>query len=994
MRKVRIKSWLMMFLIVLVALFSFSSELVLAVETHPSYGFCFGSGFYSVQWDTTKATEVKKELITEDSVKRGYVVDVTGMSEVDKAKYKITVNQLSSTCYISGGEAYTCPTSEEKDLYSSYNILETDENYEYVNIDMAMDFNSGLFTVKVKDIFDDNVKVRLVRSGDTPNNRYTKSYELVNPYFLTSSGGYYTITGVAPSTEDKVNYLHLEFYMDNPSSPCNGMFLSEGKIAIETTASGQIANPALANPTAYGCDKVSDYINKVVGLTDDGKYMVYELEDVSKSDLAASLRARYSPMCFKKQTLNYQEYSNLKPTIEADLQLLKEVFSLTGDNANSPLSTSGLKCDDASGSTGWNSSERVVAEGRGSYWAYVCKERYDINFDNAKIVRAGQGFSYHADFTTTRTCSLRQISSVSMKAQCQHSSEVICHYPSLGITMTGHAGPNEDFDACVNKCDGGKYTQACINSCYSEVYGKEKPRDISKLDELLEKEKSFLEDNFNIEQMSRVPLYESSNPDAYSGTYVGYDNVGGGGHTNNYSATVGGVTYNVLVSEACVGNGVNCYVEFHTGPSGCSENPQADYNNESAASAAELSNFSAKMSDAIGAGNYTIKIADSYLHENNVAYTYEVSGNDIITDNGSTTGSCDWQNLTLGSQGNTARGCKTSSYSRTVKVELTNAYLNKITGNAIYSKNGRYQWFNPKTPSTKLELYTDFDSKAFYKKARKYYTSILSLDTNVKYLKNTITGNLKPALIDDNTYFSQSTKQANIVVNVSGMGTDGRFSKQLNCYYGVYPDNCPECEPCVGDECSKSDPPYELCTGSNCGGINCTPGSDCQISDDTSIGSGITFIYRPIELTDVFPNERNPRWNWTNGSKTSSSLLKYEIDPVALTENIEDKGYSVYTDSKEVDYEIILTPQQIQNIRRYNKDTAGKTDINGDGEWNYLDYDMDCLTKNGRDYCTSKFLDNSNYVSYGNNHSATSRKDIAICNNAYSGGCVNDGGRS
>ena len=32
-------------------------------------------------------------------------------------------------------------------------------------------------------------------------------------------------------------------------------------------------------------------------------------------------------------------------------------------------------------------------------------------------------------------------------------------------------GPNEDFDACIESCDGGKYTSKCSKKCYKEVYG-------------------------------------------------------------------------------------------------------------------------------------------------------------------------------------------------------------------------------------------------------------------------------------------------------------------------------------------------------------------------------------------------------------------------------------------------------------------------------------------------------------------------------------------
>ena len=71
-------------------------------------------------------------------------------------------------------------------------------------------------------------------------------------------------------------------------------------------------------------------------------------------------------------------------------------------------------------------------------------------------------------------------------------------------------------------------------------------------------------------------------------------------------------------------------------------------------------------------------------------------------------------------------------------------------------------------------------------------------------------------------------------------------------------------------------------------------------------------------------------------------------------------------------------------IRQYNKNVK---DYNGDGYTNYLDYDMDCTTIGDREVCTSNFLDDTGYVTYTSGYNAQSRKQIAICNNAYGGDC-------
>ena len=109
----------------------------------------------------------------------------------------------------------------------------------------------------------------------------------------------------------------------------------------------------------------------------------------------------------------------------------------------------------------------------------------------------------------------------------------------------------------------------------------------------------------------------------------------------------------------------------------------------------------------------------------------------------------------------------------------------------------------------------------------------------------------------------------------------------------------------------------------------------------------------------MFPNNRNPRFNWTGtidkstNKATGAAILKEKsyyddaVDPETLISTIESKGESIYdvsNNSSEIDYEFVLTRENIRNIRSYNKHVR---DYNGDGEKNYLDYNMSCY-KNSR----------------------------------------------
>lgn len=104
---------------------------------------------------------------------------------------------------------------------------------------------------------------------------------------------------------------------------------------------------------------------------------------------------------------------------------------------------------------------------------------------------------------------------------------------------------------------------------------------------------------------------------------------------------------------------------------------------------------------------------------------------------------------------------------------------------------------------------------------------------------------------------------------------------------------------------------------------------------------GLDIMFRPIDLYDVFPS-RDPRWNW----KTQEAI--------DLTTEIENKGDSIYSGTP--DYQIILTPEDINSITNYNKGSNG----------NYI-YDWTC-SGTDESACSNNFI----YRDYSNLFTITS----------------------
>ena len=100
----------------------------------------------------------------------------------------------------------------------------------------------------------------------------------------------------------------------------------------------------------------------------------------------------------------------------------------------------------------------------------TCREVVTVEYGPPVAQTAGFCFEYKVKVTSRVDCS-GELSTKEPKkyAVCTPTPE--CDHGSRHI-ITNQGGPNEQFDSCVKSCDGGKYTDKCVNKCYKQVYGK------------------------------------------------------------------------------------------------------------------------------------------------------------------------------------------------------------------------------------------------------------------------------------------------------------------------------------------------------------------------------------------------------------------------------------------------------------------------------------------------------------------------------------------
>lgn len=104
-----------------------------------------------------------------------------------------------------------------------------------------------------------------------------------------------------------------------------------------------------------------------------------------------------------------------------------------------------------------------------------CEESVEVEYGPPVASKAGLCFEYKIKVTSRVSCSLAEKpeppevpgggSYCTPVPWCTDSA-------GTGSYQVHQGGPNQDFDNCVKKCDGGKYTDKCSKKCYKEVYGK------------------------------------------------------------------------------------------------------------------------------------------------------------------------------------------------------------------------------------------------------------------------------------------------------------------------------------------------------------------------------------------------------------------------------------------------------------------------------------------------------------------------------------------
>ena len=592
----------------------------------------------------------------------------------------------------------------------------------------------------------------------------------------------------------------------------------------------------------------------------------------------------------------------------------------------------------------------------------TCKEEIEVNFSDPVATQAGMCFQYLIEIKSKVVCD-------SYYTAPRPSKPAVCVPTAYCVASNGYesdkGGPTEDFDACVLECDGGEYSQSCIDKCYTKVYENDGSNKQVSTQTTFEPIPSMLTTDYSIGSTSQATKLANGcltpwNTTDAEALYNQHQRDPGGRYSGNRwipsssgcSSNIGQFYFRSLAStRQTINEAHGWYSDSHgqkkyaAGSNGFLIRTQINgYTNVCDDSCSWVNNCGSNtvLTQYLADQQYQKELAEweskkKACEQKAATCTNETTDYEIVVDNVDKDNDTDDDEETFSSSQKLNGTTVTGEFPD--MVILTDGscedgeddpwnYHNIITFPGT--------WINNKTGQTVHSM--DPGHEDFYTYVgNQYCTKLNSVPINTAWYDWKVNQNGdSSALTDAEKSEIEDNIEININVHIDNYGYFG-WDFDISCFYAVgEPDT----------SCPPSDPDYPNCDDPTNGGGGSTDGDP----DPTAPVDDYTF--RPISLDNLFPNSVTPTsaddkntnasllineveslrgnsatkvadetreigFNWTCGA-TNLENPDYPVQPVSLINEIQELGDSIYEGDEYLDYHIVLTPETMKKVRDYN----------------------------------------------------------------------------
>lgn len=326
--------------------------------------------------------------------------------------------------------------------------------------------------------------LEITKSGK--KKKYNEGY-----YFITKSGKVSISSVAGGHTYDKrvakqdkgTAYLRTIIADDNDKGADNNDSINYNKKACVAMRNGWYNNKSGSENDINESNK-SEYITRMKA------YFPYCWTDTNTASpiefsnkIITEARKNFIDFYNKVKSIKFstseevQSYSNRLKELTLQPDIWKNKTVTTDAKGNFVTNARDLSCNTSlvTEDTKYYYAEKEVLNN--TYCKVTCKEEFTTTYSPPVATKAGLCFTYQVTVKSKVDCITQQNQDFPWPTATPIK---ICKLKARCDDTTDQAGPNEDFDSCINECDGGKYSQSCINKCYKKVYEKNNTKNSTK----------------------------------------------------------------------------------------------------------------------------------------------------------------------------------------------------------------------------------------------------------------------------------------------------------------------------------------------------------------------------------------------------------------------------------------------------------------------------------------------------------------------------------
>ena len=573
-----------------------------------------------------------------------------------------------------------------------------------------------------------------------------------------------------------------------------------------------------------------------------------------------------------------------------------------------------------------------------------CTEVVTVQYGAPVASTAGLCFEYKVKVTSRVNCGSKITTTPEPPENKYCDPSPDCHYPPpetppgggdddcgpdcYGCDVNPHHdlcpddGPNNDFDECIDKCDGGKYSLSCSNDCYNKVYGNSS----------LRKNSYIINNSFIATRIANIPRTDLKSDSQCANAHF---TVTSDGSVIFLPDGCVAPRYKGLSDEfECVkdhtnGGGIPCTCSCSlicswSLPSGC--NPKKDYLN-----AGEYERDQKKNQAAYDAANKSCssfsKCSTSQAEFSiNTNYSHDGTKEDLhfpYSENRSLTSKDtakfeDSGSVTCSNQ---------DKYSVLFPLDESQCYQcgkKDVNGELKYSRTYMMEWGLPYVwYNGKLQTIS-YTSGSGYSRLKVFCLPKGIDNVNESWWKLYQIDGIKYKGTINSANDTQLEEKNGGLVDIASCSIPSESKVKNDINYNIHAT-------------SKKFGLFEWNIDIQCFFATGTSSNVCKTTEVKEDEKKKEFEVRSVTLDDLFPSTegeklqgsdttgRAPGFNWTSYA-INDKTTDFTSDPKSYRTWVQNNGYDVYSDEY-LDYDVTLTKNDIHRLRELKKKMNGFNNI-------------------------------------------------------------------